>query len=99
MTRPTEQQVDFAELQERIRQQQLACHNQQIFVQLVKAGSRQRYRRNAIGDVLMYIVFNCKLEVNVFTYRGTKVAPQKSQKPVKTNKQMIYRGVKHDKAA
>ena len=26
--RPKEQQVDFAELQERIRQQQLACHNQ-----------------------------------------------------------------------
>ena len=53
MARPTEQQVDFAELQERIRQQQLDCHNQQIFVQLVKAGSRQKYRRNAMGDVLI----------------------------------------------
>ncbi len=52
-----------------------------------------------MGDVHMYIVFNCKLEVTVFTYRGTKVAPLKSQKPVKTNKQMIDRGVKHDKAA
>jgi hypothetical protein len=52
-----------------------------------------------MGDVRKYIFINCKLEVNVFTYRGTKVAPQKSQKPVKTNKQMIYRGVKHDKAA
>ena len=52
-----------------------------------------------MGDVLMYIVFNCKLEVNVFTYRGTKVAPRKNQKPVKTNKQMIYRGVKHEKVA
>ena len=52
-----------------------------------------------MGDVRKYIVFNCKLEVNVFTYRGTKVAPQKSQKPVKTNKQMIYRGIKHEKAA
>ena len=51
-----------------------------------------------MGDVLMYIVFNCKLEVNVFTYRGTKVAP-KNQKPVKINKQMIYRGIKHEKAA
>ena len=28
MARPTEQQVDFIELQERIRQQQLECHNQ-----------------------------------------------------------------------
>jgi len=28
MARPTEQQVDFAEVQERIRQQQLECHNQ-----------------------------------------------------------------------
>ena len=52
-----------------------------------------------MGDVLMCIVFNCKLEVNVFTYRGTKVAPRKNQNPVKTNKQMIYRGVKHEKAA
>ena len=52
-----------------------------------------------MGDVRKCSVFNSKLEVNVFTYRGTKVAPQKSQKPVKTNKQMIYRGVKHEKAA
>ena len=35
----------------------------------------------------------------MFTYRGTKVAPRKNQNPVKTNKQMIYRGVKHEKAA
>ena len=28
VARPKEQQVDFAELQERIRQQQLDCHNQ-----------------------------------------------------------------------
>ena len=35
----------------------------------------------------------------MFTYRGTKVAPRKNQKPVKTNKQMIYIRVKHQKAA
>ena len=42
MAKPKEQQVDFIELQERIRrQQQLECHNQEgFFVQLVKAGSR-----------------------------------------------------------
>ena len=28
MARPKEQQVDFEEVQERIRQQQLECHNQ-----------------------------------------------------------------------
>ena len=28
MAKPKEQQVDFIELQERIRQQQLECHNQ-----------------------------------------------------------------------
>ena len=54
------------------------------------------YRRNAMGDVRKYIEFNCKLEIDMYCYRGIKYNTKDLKKQVKKVKKsdvVTYRGI------